>query len=99
VIKSTPGALNDTLAVIEHNVKLVSKELSDIQTYLDTLSSVTARKLDIFETKFMINTTPKLTMLLRSCRGLQIWYWIVFSARSEGAYNQEFCHLNYFRNP
>jgi len=39
---------------MEHNDKLVRKGLSDIQTYLDTLSSETARKLDIFEAKFMI---------------------------------------------
>jgi hypothetical protein len=54
VIKSTLGALNDTLADIDHNVKLVRKGLSDIHTYLDTLSSETARKIDIFEAKFMI---------------------------------------------
>ena len=54
VIKSTLGALNDTLADMEHNDKLVRKGLSDIQTYLDTLSVETARKLDIFEVKFMI---------------------------------------------
>jgi len=39
---------------IEHNVKLVRKRLSNIQTYLDTLSSETSCKLDIFEAKFMI---------------------------------------------
>ena len=54
MIKSSLGALNNTLADIEHNVKLVRKGLSDIQTYLDTLSSETSRQLDIFETKFMI---------------------------------------------
>jgi hypothetical protein len=54
VINSTLGALNDTLADMEHNDKLVKKGLFDIQTYLDTLSSETARKLSIFEAKFMI---------------------------------------------
>ena len=54
VIKSTLGALNDTSADIEHNDKLVRKGLSDIQTSLDTLSSKTARRLNIFEAKFMI---------------------------------------------
>ena len=54
IIKSTLGALNDTLADMEHNDKLVRKGLSDIQTYLDTLSSEIARKLHIFEAKFMI---------------------------------------------
>ena len=55
VIKSTLGALlNDTLANMEHTDKLVKKGLFDIQTYLDTLSSETACKLSIFETKFMI---------------------------------------------
>jgi len=54
VINSTLGALNDTLADIEHSDKLVRNGLSDIQTYLDTLSSETVRKLDIFEAKFMI---------------------------------------------
>jgi hypothetical protein len=50
VIKSTLGALNETLADVEHNDKLVRKGLSDIQTYtsMDTVSSETARKLDIF---------------------------------------------------
>jgi hypothetical protein len=50
---STLGALNDTLADIEYNVKLVRKKLPDIQTYLDTLSIETARKLDILQAKFM----------------------------------------------
>ena len=54
VIKSTLGTLNNTLVDIEHNVKLVRKGLSNIQTYLDTLSSETAHKLDIFEAKLMI---------------------------------------------
>jgi hypothetical protein len=54
MIMSTLGALNDTLADILHNDKLVRKGLSDIQTYLDTLSSETARKLDTFEAKFLI---------------------------------------------
>jgi len=39
---------------IEHNVKLVRKGPSNIQTYLDTISSETAHKLDIFEAKLMI---------------------------------------------
>jgi hypothetical protein len=39
---------------IEHNDGLVRKGLSDIQTYLDTLSAETARKLDIFGAKFAI---------------------------------------------
>ena len=54
VIKSTLGALNDTLADMEHSDKLVRKGLSDIQTDLDTISSETARKFDIFEANFMI---------------------------------------------
>ena len=54
VIKSTLGALNVTLADVEHNDKLVKQELVDIQTYLDSLSSETAGKLTIFEAKFMI---------------------------------------------
>jgi hypothetical protein len=54
LIKSTLGALNDILADIEHNDKLVREGLSDIQTYLDTLSSETALKLNVFESKFMI---------------------------------------------
>ena len=54
VIKSNSGALNYTLADMEYNDKLVRKGLSNIQTYLDTLSSETARKFDIFEAKFMI---------------------------------------------
>jgi hypothetical protein len=44
VIMSTLGALIDTLADIQHNDKLVRKGLSNILTYLDTLSSETARK-------------------------------------------------------
>jgi hypothetical protein len=47
VIVFTLRTLNDILADIQHN-KLVRKGLSDIQT------SETARKLDIFEAKFMI---------------------------------------------
>jgi len=48
VIMSTLGALNETLADIQHNEKLVRKGLYDILTYLDTLSSETASNLDIF---------------------------------------------------
>jgi hypothetical protein len=56
VIRSTLRAFNDTLADVEHNDMLVRKGLSAIQTYLDALSTETARKLDIFEAKF---TTEK----------------------------------------
>jgi len=45
---STLGALNETLADIQNNDKLVRKGMSDILTYLDTLSSETASNLDIF---------------------------------------------------
>jgi hypothetical protein len=41
VVRSTLSAFNATLADIEHN-GLVRKGLSDIQTYLDTLSAETA---------------------------------------------------------
>ena len=54
VIRSTLSAFNDILADVEHNDRLVRKGLSAIQTYLDALSAETARKLDIFEAKFMI---------------------------------------------
>ena len=54
VIKSTLGALNVTLTDVEHNDKLVKKGLTEIQTYLDSLSSETAGKLTMFEAKFMI---------------------------------------------
>ena len=54
MIKSTLGALNVTLADVEHNDKLVKQGLVDVQTYLDTPSSETAGKLTIFEAKFMI---------------------------------------------
>lgn len=50
-MRSTLGALNDTLADIETNGKLVKQGLADIQTYLDSLSSETARRFDIFEAK------------------------------------------------
>ena len=48
LIKYTLGALNYTLADMEHNDKVVRKGLSDIQTYLGTLSAETARKLGHF---------------------------------------------------
>jgi hypothetical protein len=54
VTKSTLGALNATLADVVHNDKLVREGSADIQTYLDSLSSETARKLSIFEAKFLI---------------------------------------------
>jgi hypothetical protein len=54
VIKSTLGALNVTLANVEHNDKLVKQGLVEIQTYLDSLASETAGKLTMFEAKFMI---------------------------------------------
>jgi len=47
--------------------------LSDFETYLDTQTSVSARKLDIFEAKFMINTLGKLIVLLQFFRGIQTW--------------------------
>jgi hypothetical protein len=54
VIKSTTCALNDTFVDVAHNDKLLRKGMSGIQAYLDTLSSETPSKLDIFEAKFMI---------------------------------------------
>jgi hypothetical protein len=54
VIKSTLGALNVTLADVEHNDKLLKQGLVEIQTYLDSLASETAAKLTLFEAKFMI---------------------------------------------
>jgi hypothetical protein len=54
VTKSTLGALNATLADVAHNDKLVREGLTDIQQYLDSLSSETAQKLSIFEAKFLI---------------------------------------------
>jgi len=98
VIKSTLGALNDTLADMEHNDKLVKKGLSDIQTYLDTLSSETARKLSIFEAKFMIEkhitqVNNALTILHRNTDLV-----LVFSMLSRGAYSHKLCHLDCFWN-
>ena len=70
VIMSTLCALNKT-ADVQHNDKVVRKGLSDILTYLDTLSSQTARKLDICRPSLLYrNTLLKLTMLLRSSRGI-----------------------------
>ena len=54
VLKTTLGAFNETLGDVEHNDKLMRKGLSDIQNYLDTLTSETTSKLSIFEAKFMI---------------------------------------------
>ena len=54
VLKTTLGTFNGTLRDIEHNDKLMRKGLLDIQKYLDTLSSETARKLSIFEARFLI---------------------------------------------
>jgi hypothetical protein len=54
VLKTTFGALNETLRDVEYNDKLMRKGLSDTQNYLDTLSSETARKFSIFEATFMI---------------------------------------------
>jgi len=49
VFKSTLGALNITLADVAYNDKVVRDGLTDIQTYLDSLSSEMTRKLSIFE--------------------------------------------------
>jgi hypothetical protein len=54
LLKTILGAFNETLADVEHNDKLVRKGLSNIRTYLDTLSLQTAHKLSIFEVKFII---------------------------------------------
>ena len=48
------GALNDIYTDTRHHDTLVRKGLPDIETYLDTLSSGTSRKLDIFQAKYMI---------------------------------------------
>ena len=56
-------------------MKYGKEGLSDIQT----LSSETARKLDIYAATFMINTLRKYTVLVRFCREIYIWYVIVFS--------------------
>jgi hypothetical protein len=48
------GALNVTLADVEHDDELVKQGLVAIQTYLDSLSSETAGKLTMFEAKFII---------------------------------------------
>lgn len=67
VIKSNLGALNDTLTYMGYNDKLVRDGLSDIQTYLDTLTSETARKFDIFEAKKHITQVNiALTVLQRN---------------------------------
>ena len=68
VMKSTLGALNVTLADLAHNNKLVRQGLTDIQTYLNSLTSETSRKLTMFEAKFMIEkhitqVTNALTLL------------------------------------
>jgi hypothetical protein len=49
VLKTTLGAFNDTLRDVEYNDKLLRKGMIDIQNYLDTLSSETARKFSIFK--------------------------------------------------
>jgi len=54
VLKTTLGAFEGTLKDIEYNDGLMRKGLLDIQGYLDTLSSETAKKLSIFEARFMI---------------------------------------------
>jgi len=71
VIKSTLGASNVTLADVAYNDKLVRDGLTDIQIYLDSLSSETARKLSIFEAKFLvekhiIQVNNALTLLQRN---------------------------------
>ena len=64
VIKSTLSSINDTLAD-----KLIGKAVSNIQTYLGTLYSVTARKLEIFEATFM--TEEHITHVNNAFRILQ----------------------------
>jgi hypothetical protein len=53
LIKSTLGALNDTLPDVQDDGKMVRKGLPDIQTYMNPVSSETARKLDIFLARLM----------------------------------------------
>ena len=76
VMKSTLGALNVTLADLAHNNKLVRQGLTDIQTYPNSLSSETSRKLTRFEAKFMIEkhitqVTNALTLLQENVDLLQ----------------------------
>lgn len=99
VITTTYGTFNDTLADIEHNDMQVRQGLSDIQVYLDTLSSETARKLSIFEAKLIIDkhitqVNNTLAILQRNTDVV-----LVFSMPNQEAYNHRLCHINYFWNP
>jgi hypothetical protein len=54
VLKTTLGALHETLRDVEHNDKLMRAGMTDIQRYLDTLKLETTSKLSMFEAKFTI---------------------------------------------
>ena len=54
VIKTTLGALNITLTDMAHNYKLVKQGLVEIQAYLDSLSTETAKRFTLMEAQFMI---------------------------------------------
>jgi hypothetical protein len=75
---------------MEHNDKLVRKRLSDIQTSLDTLFSEIARKLDIFEAKFMIekHITQVNNALKILQRNIHLVLYSVLCAQSGSTYTQ-----------
>jgi len=58
VFKSTLGALNITLADVAYNDKVVRDGLTDIQTYLDSLSSEMTRKVFSRETHYSGKRCP-----------------------------------------
>jgi len=100
VLKTTLGAFNGTLRDIEHNDKLMRKGLTDIQKYLDTLSSDTARKLSIFEARFVIekHITQIKNALTILQRNTDLLLDSVVHAQT-GASNRKLCHHNCFWNP
>ena len=52
VLKTTLGAINETLRDVEHNDGLMRNGMLDIRRYLDTLAHETASKFSMFEAKF-----------------------------------------------
>jgi hypothetical protein len=100
VLKTTLGALNETLRDVEHNDKLMRKGLSDIQKYLDTLSSETAHKLSIFEAKFTIEKyiTQVKNALTILQRNMDLLLHSVVHART-GASNHKLCRQICSWNP
>ena len=54
IVKSTLGAVNNTLAEVEYNESILKEGINRVTKYMNTLKSVTNEKMNLFSAKFGI---------------------------------------------